>query len=238
MGFRKILSDLRLSGLFLACVLSLVSWGGTGASADTLRAQIERLAAESGFRVRGSDLMGDEKSGPENAKDTADRISQLLANYNFVVTRDAKGQIAQLTIVGMRVSAPVPTVTSEEIQIKRHSAEHYVEAVVQGPNGRELALNVMVDTGASTLVLPRSMAGPLGYSADQLRAVNVQTANGMTNGMSAVLQSVRVGEAETEQVAVTFVDDKLLGGKRLLGMSFLGRFRMTIDGSNGTLQLE
>jgi len=52
---------------------------------------------------------------------------------------------------------------------------------------------------------------------------------------SAVLSTL---EAETDGVAVTFVDDHLLGGRQLLGMSFLGRFRMTIDGGSGELLLE
>ena len=96
----------------------------------------------------------------------------------------------------------------------------------------------MVDTGASTLVLPQSLASSLGYEPGELKSVRVQTANGKTTGMTGILDSVRVGEAESDQVAVTFVADHLLGGKRLLGMSFLGRFRMTIDSSNGVIQLE
>ena len=95
-----------------------------------------------------------------------------------------------------------------------------------------MPLKFMVDTGASTLVLPQSLAASLGYAANQLEFVHVQTANGNTTGLAAMMQSVRVGEAKTARVAVTFVDDQLLG------MSFLSRFRMTIDGSNGTLQLE
>lgn len=240
---RKLTLRTLLCRLLLAAVpgllpLSILLMAPASAAADTLRAQIEMLASTSGFQVRGADLIGEESGGDANSRDAAHRISQLLANYNFVVTRDSKGRIAQLTIVGMRAPPSISSVTPEEIRIKRQSAEHYVEAVVQGPNGHELPLNVMVDTGASTLVLPRSMAGSLGYSADQLRVVRVQTANGITEGLTAILQSVRVGDAESARVAVTFVDDQLLGGKRLLGMSFLGRFRMTIDGSNGFLQLE
>ena len=101
-----------------------------------------------------------------------------------------------------------------------------------------MPLKFLVDTGASTLVFPQSLASSLGYAADDLQSVRVQTANGKTMGLTAMLQSVRVGEAESERVAVTFVDYNLLGGKRLLGMSSLGRFRMTIDGNNGVLQLE
>lgn len=225
-----------------ACLLALVTllWVSSGGlvTADTLRTEIESLASEQGFHVNGVDLIGEEAVSDNRPQNPADQISQLLANYNFIVTRDSGGRISQLTIVGMRVSVPDAPESTSKIKGRRSGPEHYVDAVVQGPNGHDLPLSVMVDTGASTLVLPRSLAVSLGYTTDGLRAVQVQTANGMTKGLSATLQSVRVGDAETSGVAVTFVEDKLLGGKRLLGMSFLGRFRMTIDGSDGLLQLE
>jgi len=222
--------------------LIVVLFGITGSSgvvlAETLRWHLETLAAERGFRIEGVDLIGDEQRSSRKTEKLADQISQLLANYNFVITRDSRDRIARLTIVGLRGSPPATPAPPEIIKTERHHAEHYVEAVLTGPNGRPLPLKFMVETGASTLVLPQSLVVPLGYAADQLQSVHVQTANGKTRGLSAMLQSVRVGEAETERVAVTFVDDHLLGGKRLLGMSFLGRFRMTIDGGSGILQLE
>lgn len=223
-------------------VLLVFLVGLTGSSsivlAEKLRWQLETLAAEKGFRIEGVDLIGDEQRSSQNSEKLADRINQLLANYNFVISRDSKDRIAKLTIVGLRVPPPPTPRVVKNIRTERHHSEHYVEAVLAGPNGRFLPLKFMVDTGASTLVLPQSLAAALGFAANQLQSVQVQTANGKTTGRSAMLQSVRVGEAETARVAVTFVDDHLLGGKRLLGMSFLSRFRMTIDTSNGVLQLE
>jgi aspartyl protease family protein len=226
----------------LCLVLAVVLAGLTGfssiAMAEKLRWYLENLAVERGFQIDGIDLVGDEdRSSTKNGK-LADQINQLLENYNFVISRDEQDRIAQLTIVGLRVSPPPAPPPRENIQTERRHTEHYVEAVLTGPNGRFRPLKFMVDTGASTLVLPQSLAAQLGYTTNQLKSVLVQTANGKTKGLSAMLQSVRVGEAETARVAVTFVDDHLLGGKRLLGMSFLGRFRMTIDSSNGVLQLE
>lgn len=235
---RRIAHGLR--SWYLILVAALIGIGGsTGmAMADNLRWQLETLAAEQDFRIEGADRIGDEQRSIDKSGKLADQINQLLADYNFIVTRDTNNRITQLTIVGLRVSPPAIPAPPENIKTERRHTEHYVEAVLTGPNGRLLPLNVMVDTGASTLVLPRSLATSLGYSTDQLQSVHVQTANGKTMGLSATLQSVRVGEAETARVAVTFVEDHLLGGKRLLGMSFLSRFRMTIDGSNGVLQLE
>ena len=223
-------------------VLAVVLAGLTGYSsivmAEKLRWYLETLSAERGFQIEGVELIGDEGRSSTKSDKLADQIHQLLSNYNFVISRDAQDRIAQVTIVGLRVSPPAAPPPPENIKTERRHSEHYVEAVLTGPNGRFRPLKFMVDTGASTLVLPQSLAAPLGYAVNQLKSVAVQTANGRTMGLSAMLQSVRVGEAETARVAVTFVDDHLLGGKRLLGMSFLGRFRMTIDSSNGFLQLE
>jgi aspartyl protease family protein len=227
---------------FRLLALIIVLFGFTGISgtvtAENLRRQLETLAADRDFRIEGIDLIGDEDSASPGTKIMADRINLLLENYNFVITRDSQDRIAQLTIVGLRVKPAVRPSFPELIKTERHQSEHYVEAVLTGPNGQNLALKFMVDTGASTLVLPQSLATSLGYTAEELQTVHVQTANGKTMGLSAMLQSVRVGEAETDGVAVTFVDDHLLGGRQLLGMSFLGRFRMTIDGGSGELLLE
>jgi aspartyl protease family protein len=51
-------------------------------------------------------------------------------------------------------------------------------------------------------------------------------------GKLGKLGSVRVGDVVSEGVAVTFLPDDRLGGNKLLGMSFLGRFQVTIDDTN------
>lgn len=229
---RKLFPCLTLIGIAAGIGVSSVV-----VQADPLRTHIELLAMERGFELEGVELIGEESVLPAEKHDPTDQIGRLLANYNFVIASDAEGRIARLTIVGLR-AAPTVAPKSAPLQTVRDSAEHYVDSVLTGPNGRSLPLRVIVDTGASTLVLPRSLVTPLGFSESDLKDVRVQTANGITAGAMATLQSVRVGDAKTEHVAVTFVEDWLLGGKQLLGMSFLGRFRMTIDGPGGGLQLE
>ena len=95
----------------------------------------------------------------------------------------------------------------------------------------------MVDTGASTVVLPKSMIGQLGFAVDELRDGWTQTANGRVRVKTGTLRSVAVGSAMAQDVTVTFLEDKRLNGARLLGMSFLQRFRMTIDDANNRIIL-
>ena len=131
------------------CCLALVAvlLGFTGSSgiamAEKLRWHLETLAAERGFLIEGVELIGDEQRSSRKTGKLADRIGQLLANYNFVITRDSTNQIARLTIVGLRVSPPATPAPPEFIKTERNNSEHYVEAVLTGPNGRLLPLNLI-----------------------------------------------------------------------------------------------
>jgi len=52
-----------------------------------------------------------------------------------------------------------------------------------------------------------------------------------------MLRSVRVGALSADNVTVSFVEDQDLHRPTLLGMSFLQRFRMTIDNDRNELIL-
>ncbi len=52
-----------------------------------------------------------------------------------------------------------------------------------------------------------------------------------------MLTSVEFGQAVERDVAVTFIDDSRLRGTMLLGMSFLGRYRLTIDDADNRITL-
>jgi len=64
------------------------------------------------------DLIGDEQKSNHKTKKLADRISQLLANYNFIISRDSQDRIAQLTIVGLGISPTATPPAPENIKRK------------------------------------------------------------------------------------------------------------------------
>ena len=96
---------------------------------------------------------------------------------------------------------------------------------------------MIVDTGATTIVLPSSLIERLGFIAGDLTDGLVETANRRVPGKKAVLTTVSIGETVERDVAVTFIDDSRLGGTMLLGMSFLGRYRLTIDDADSRITL-
>jgi len=123
------------------------------------------------------------------------------------------------------------------IPARRSGSHQLVDAVLLGPGQVTQAVTLMVDTGASTVLLPLSIAPPLGFAMGDLSEGWTQTANGRVRAKTGTLQSVAVGSAAAQDVTVTFLDDKRLNGARLLGMSFLQRFRMTIDDANSRIIL-
>jgi aspartyl protease family protein len=115
------------------------------------------------------------------------------------------------------------------VKTERRGRQHVVEAELVGPNGARHMVRLVVDTGASTVVLPSSMIAPLGFRVEKLEEDEAETANGTVDVKMGTLRSVRVGQAKVSDVSVGFIEDEQIGDQHLLGMSFLGRFRLTID---------
>ena len=86
-------------------------------------------------------------------------------------------------------------------------------------------------------MLPASLIAPLGINPQALRRQSVQTANGTVEAQLGTLRAVWFGDQKVSRVATAFIEDSRLGGNALLGMSVLGRFRVTIDDANNLIVL-
>lgn len=220
----------------VAIVLAAAAPARAGEPA-TLRAQVEALARSNDFVLEGSDNIGDGAAMLVSG-DPAARLAKLLADHDFVLIRDGSGRIAKLTVLGSRARPAAEDDRSSAIQTSRHGAEHYVEALLEGRGGAPRRLRMLLDTGASTVVLPASMMSTLGFGTADTEEVTLQTAGGLAKGRLGTLGLVRVGRAEASSVAVAFLPDDRLGGKPLLGMSFLSRFIVVIDDAANLVRLE
>lgn len=92
----------------------------------------------------------------------------------------------------------------------------------------------LVDTGASLVALPQSVAKRAGVALDNAPRVGVNTANGRAAARRVMLSSVRVGEVQASLVEAVVMDDAQLPVS-LLGMSFLNRANMNREGDQLTL---
>jgi len=225
---------------FLILVMALAATSGS-VLAD-LRARLDELSVRHGFEIQGFGLVGNEPARPVSG-DVRQQISRLLSEYNYVVVDNDRGDIEKVIILAVGEAGEFPRIESSLVNIvsppgehvistRRKGAHQVVDAVLVGPGQAPVGVSLMVDTGASTVVLPASMISVLGFDVDGLHDGWTQTANGRVRAKIGTLTSVDVGTAAVEDVKVTFLDDHRLGGSKLLGMSFLGRFSLTIDDAN------
>lgn len=119
------------------------------------------------------------------------------------------------------------------IHTSRRGGHHVMRAAVIGPNNRPQLVSFLVDTGATSLVLPVSMIDRLGFQFADLKSIQIQTANGIIAGTQGVLKSVQLGGPDNndviERITVQFVDDAAIGGQALMGMNVLSRYSITIE---------
>jgi aspartyl protease family protein len=92
----------------------------------------------------------------------------------------------------------------------------------------------MVDTGATSVVLPSADARRAGVNYLSGTRRLTQTANGVVPVYAIKLDSLRIGDITLNNVDASVIEgDKL--PMALLGMSFLNRMEMRRDGSTMTL---
>ncbi len=204
-------------------------------AAEALRARLEAMAKAEGFEISGLERLGTEttEAGPES---TAKDLPSLLHDYNFALVRPGNGKIERLVISG-RKQARSELPLFNHIKTQLIGPHHQVEARLTGPSGIAQAIPLVVDTGASTIVLPQSLAETLGFTSDELQPGVTRTANGEIKVQTGRLRSVSLGTITRKDVTVTFVPDERLGETKLLGMSFLGQFKVTIDDARRELIL-
>ena len=95
-------------------------------------------------------------------------------------------------------------------------------------------MRFMIDTGATTVLIPVSEAERLGIDYRRGQRGYVQTANGTAPAYHVKLDSVTVGEITAYDVDGLVAEAQGLD-VALLGMSFLNRTEMRRDGAYMTL---
>ena len=218
--------------------VAMLAWPALAGEAERgLRAQIVALAADHGIDVVGLERLQAAPAKPlDEPRDDGDPVRSLrslLGGYNYLLVHEADGGIQRLRILGPRLPAGARTT----VETRPRGSHQFVETVLVGPNGVARTASLMLDTGASLVMLPRSMIDGLGFDPDSLEPGTANTANGPMAIRTGKLRQVRVGRAEVGDVAVGFIADDENGGQYLLGMSFLNHFRMTLDDDANRLTL-
>lgn len=221
----------------LVLALGLLGTMPTFADAATpdLRTALQDMAVIHGFVVQGLERIEPGPAHPSDG-DLIEQVRQLLDGYDYVLLHTPSGEIEKVLITGPKLLVPQQP-RQLTVKTSRRGAQHLIEAVLTGPGTARQKALLVVDTGATTVVLPNSMIEELGYSASDLQEGWAQTANGKVSAKLGALRSVEVGRFIAQDVTVTFVADDRLSGNKLLGLSFLERFRVTLDDAKSQLVL-
>ena len=118
------------------------------------------------------------------------------------------------------------TVGEQTIELRRARDGHFY--ALAEVNGTELRM--LVDTGASTVVLNRADARRIGLEPESLSyTVRASTANGTVRGAPVTLDRVEIGPLTARDVRALVTRGEM--NISLLGMSFLGRLsRLSVEG--------
>jgi len=111
--------------------------------------------------------------------------------------------------------------SGRKARVKMDSRGHFVTKARM--NGRQV--EVLVDTGATSVAINRSTAKRLGIRLKQSDfKYKVETANGSTKAAAATIDRIEIGRVTVRNVRAAVLDDKALSST-LLGMTFLGELR-------------
>jgi aspartyl protease family protein len=235
------MTALRARSTALLCIV-LVLGAIFGISANAyadpgrLRDVLKNLSRQHGFSISGLHRITEDVKSTGASGALRERLYKLLKGYNYVLVHRQKGGVESLLIAGRKVARGERPETVV-IATQRRGAHHVVEAQLISRTGSRLTVPLIVDTGASTIVLPLSMASELGFDLNSLVPVDMRTANGVVSMLRGELWAVQVADLRVSNVAVTFVDDAKAGFVRLLGMSFLKGFRVVLDDKSARLML-
>ncbi|WP_245638718.1 retropepsin-like aspartic protease family protein [Hydrogenophaga palleronii] len=149
---------------------------------------------------------------------------KLLSLQGESAVFDINGQRQALRVGDAPVSqgsrAPAAGTGAQRIVLTADSQGHFMPT--GQINGR--AVQFVVDTGATTVILSESDAQRIQLDYRKGRKVSVNTANGTVIGHQLQLDSVRVGDALVYGVAAIVLPQSM--PYVLLGNSFLTRFQM------------
>ena len=121
------------------------------------------------------------------------------------------------------------TVVTDKIPLRREGNGYFATVFINGQHLQEM----VVDTGASAMVLPYRAAMECGVRID-VSAVPVQmvVASGARfKSKMVTLESVRVGKFTAQNVECVVLPPEATNAPLLLGMTFLGRFNFSINGT-------
>jgi aspartyl protease family protein len=207
----------RFVGCSVASILLLV--------AQPAAAEVYRWTDESG-RVHFTQDLG---QVPARHRKQAEAKSQSDSGKSRVQTYSSGSSSAQRNVPAR--AATGGGAETYRIRVQRAGTGMMVNVRLNG----SVTAPFLIDTGASDVLLPQSVAERLGLEiGPESRTIRYSTANGMVEHPVVMLRSVSLGGASVENVPASVSPDMEVG---LLGLSFFNHFTYNIDAAAGLVTL-
>ena len=217
--------QLRLLFISSLVLIVLSAHAQDAENADDLFQQIQSLQSRMNIQITGLERIQNEEKVMTSGS-LEQQIEQILASFNHIISRNAKGQIERIVIINKKQK---PEVNRIVLPTSLQGNHFMVSVAISGNGSIWQTQDMIIDTGADLVVLPESMIDRLGIADSTFTKRTMQTANGMTEAKIGTLQELKIAGETIENVEAAFIPDTLLGKNSLLGMSVLGRYQINID---------
>lgn len=156
--------------------------------------------------------------------------NKSIADWKERQSKEQKGEEEQVVNEDMG---------TKNIGFSREAGSMLVDAVLN----EQTKVSLLVDTGASLILLKKEVAKKLGIDLSKEKAdIEIQVADGRKiKAKYVILKSVKIGDAWAKNVEAAILVNNVSSVSfkdGLLGMSFLKRFNFKFDYSNNRLVLE
>jgi len=171
----------------------------------------------------------------ELAADTAVKEAVALLNQDAKQTLEVTPSRG-FKAMQRRLKAMEDMVLTENIPLEvTPGGTMYVSVVINGEHQQQMVL----DSGASVISLPGSIAAKCGIEVDS-SAPRIQLTladNSVISGRLVTIAQVRVGKFIVENVECAVLGPEAINAPPLLGMSFLGNFKFEVDANDQSLRM-
>lgn len=198
-------------------------------------AKLEELAKQHDLLIQGIDKTIDAEAVIANEPLPA-TLKRLLRDFNYMQAHDDNGKLQTIIILGLK-GAPAEHSGTTVVETEQEGGHHKIKVGLTGTDGVRHDVLLLVDTGADVVVLEDAMVDVLQLDRKTLSKQMVKTANGETEALKGKIPVVQIKSEKVEMVDVAFLAKDKLGGQQLLGMSVLGKFKITLDDLNGEMTL-
>jgi clan AA aspartic protease (TIGR02281 family) len=190
-------------------------------------AEIYRWTDENG-RVHFTQDLG---QVPPRYRKQAETGAKSSSGSSRVQTYSGGSSTAGRALPARAASGGVETYQVHRIRVQRAGTTMLVNARLNNA----VTAPFLIDTGASDVLIPQSVADRLGLQiGPDTRTKRYSTANGIVEHPVVMLRSVSLGEASVENVPASVSPSMEVG---LLGLSFFNHFTYNIDAAAGVVTL-